>query len=97
MTFESLAPSAEPALCPPTGTKKCEGDIVQAVGNFSAYTNKKAPVAAEVKFFYGLHVPVGTIYMLKPNGKNVVQLSACTKTRRGLRHPCLRRPPEDRR
>ncbi len=89
VTLESLAPSAEPALCPPTGTKKCEGDIVQAVGNFSAYTNKKAPVAAEVKFFYGLHVPVGTIYMLKPNGKTVVQLSACTKTAGAYDTPCL--------
>ena len=51
VTLESLAPSTEPALCPPTGSSKCEGNIIQAVGNFSAYTNKKAPIIAVLKFF----------------------------------------------
>ena len=79
VVLESLAPSAEPALCPPTGTVRCEGNIIQAVGNFSAYTNKKAPIVAVLKFFYGLTVPKGTVYMLKPNGKTVDKLSACKK------------------
>ena len=93
VTLESLAPSAEPALCPPTGTSKCEGNIIQAVGNFSAYTNKKAPIVAVLKFFYGLHVPTGTIYMLKPNGKTVVKLAACKKHHR-VQHPCVAGPEQ---
>ena len=95
VTLESLAPSAEPALCPPTGPTKCEGDIVQAVGNFSAYTNKKAPIVAVVKFFYGLHVPAGSVYMLKPNGKTVDKLSACKKTAGAYDTPCLAVPEKD--
>ena len=88
VTLEPLAPSAEPALCPPTGPLKCEGDIVQAVGNFSAYTSKVHPIVAVIKFFYGLHVPLGTLYMLKSNGK-VDKLAACTKSAKGYNTPCV--------
>ena len=94
VTLESLAPSAEPALCPPTGTTKCEGNIIQAVGNFSAYTNKKAPIVAVLKFFYGLKVPTGTVYMLKPNGKTVDKLAACKKTATGYNTPCVEGPEQ---
>ena len=94
VTLESLAPSAEPALCPPTGTLKCEGNIVQAVGNFSAYTNKKAPIVAVLQFFYGLKVPTGTVYMLKSNGKTVVKLAACKKTTTGYNTPCVAAPEQ---
>ena len=79
--------SKEPALCPPTGSSKCEGNIVQAVGNFSAYTNKQAPIVTVLKFFYGLKVPVGSIYMLKPNGKTVVKLATCKKGDQRVQHP----------
>ena len=89
VTLESLAPSKEPALCPPTGSGKCEGNIVQAVGNFSAYTNKQVPIIAVLKFFYGLHVPAGTVYMLKPNGKTVVKLATCKKGTSGYNTPCV--------
>ncbi len=89
VTLESLAPTKEPALCPPTGSSKCEGNIVQAVGNFSAYTNKQAPIVTVLKFFYGLKVPVGTVYMLKPNGKTVVKLAACKKGTSGYNTPCV--------
>jgi hypothetical protein len=92
VTLESLAPSAEPALCPPTGNLRCEGDIVQAVGNFSAYTNHKDPIVAVVKFFYGLRVPAGTVYFLKPNGKTVDKLSACKETAGAYKTPCLGSP-----
>ncbi len=94
VTLESLAPSAEPALCPPTGSTKCEGNIIQAVGNFSAYTNKAAPIVAVVKFFYGLHVPTGTVYFLKPNGKTVDKLSVCKKTAGAYDTPCLGAPEQ---
>ena len=89
VTLEPLAPSAEPALCPPSGPLKCEGDIVQAVGNFSAYTSKVHPIVAVIKFFYGLRVPSGTLYMLKPNGKTVDKLAACTKSSSGYNTPCV--------
>ncbi|MGA3147678.1 MAG: PKD domain-containing protein [Acidimicrobiales bacterium] len=89
VTLESLAPSAEPALCPPTGNLRCEGDIVQVVGNFSAYTNKADPIVAVVKFFYGTKVPAGTVYFLKPNGKTVDKLSTCKKTAGGYDTPCV--------
>ena len=89
MTLESLAPSAEPALCPPTGASKCEGNIVQAFGNFSAYTSKLHPIVAVVQFFYGLHVPPGSVYFLKPNGKTVDKLSTCKKTSTGFTTPCV--------
>ncbi len=89
VTLESLAPSAEPALCPPTGTSKCEGNIVQAFGNFSAYTSKLHPIVAVVQFFYGIHVPQGSVYFLKPNGKTVKKLSTCTKTSTGFTTPCV--------
>ena len=89
VTLESLAPSKEPALCPPTGSLKCEGNIVQAVGNFSAYTNKQFPIVAVLKFFYGLKVPAGTVYMLKSNGKTVVKLAACHKSSGGYNTPCV--------
>ena len=89
VTLESLAPSAEPALCPPTGNLKCEGNIIQVVGNFSAYTNKADPIVAVVKFFYGTKVPTGTVYFLKPNGKTVDKLSACKKTASGYDTPCV--------
>ena len=92
VTLESLAPSAEPALCPPTGTTKCEGNIIQAVGNFSAYTNKKAPIVAVLQFFYGLKVPAGTVYFLKPNGKTVDKLPACKKSATGFNTPCVDGP-----
>ena len=94
VTLESLAPSTEPALCPPTGTTKCEGNIIQAVGNFSAYTNKKAPIVAVLKFFYGLKVPAGTVYMLKPNGQDVVKLARCTKSATGYNTPCVDGPEQ---
>ncbi len=89
VTLESLAPTAEPALCPPTGSTKCEGNIIQVVGNFSLYTNKLDPVVAVVKFFYGKKVPAGTVYFLKPNGKTVDKLSACKKTASGYDTPCV--------
>ena len=89
VTLESLAPSAEPALCPPTGSTKCEGNIIQVVGNFSAYTNKADPIVAVVKFFYGSKVPAGTVYFLKPNGKTVDKLSTCKKTASGYDTPCV--------
>jgi hypothetical protein len=92
VTLETLAPSAEPALCPPTGSTKCEGNIVQAFGNFSAYTNNKAPIVAAVQFFYGLHVPAGSVYFLKPNGKTVDKLSLCKKTAGAYDTPCLAVP-----
>ncbi len=89
VTLESLAPSAEPALCPPTGSTKCEGNIIQVFGNFSLYTSKLNPIVATVKFFYGTKVPTGTVYFLKPNGKTVDKLSACKKTAAGYDTPCL--------
>jgi len=92
VTLESLAPSAEPALCPPTGTTRCEGNIIQAVGNFSAYVNKKAPIVAVLRFFYGLKVPAGTVYFLKPNGKTVDKLAACKKSTTGYNTPCVEGP-----
>jgi hypothetical protein len=67
--LESLPPSTEPVLCPPTGPTKCDGNIIQAVGNFSAYVNKKAPIVAVLKFFYGLHVPPGTVYISSPTAR----------------------------
>jgi hypothetical protein len=95
VTLESLAPSAEPALCPPTGSTKCEGDIVQVVGNFSIYTSKLSPIVTVLKFFYGAKVPTGTVYFLKPNGKTVDKLSVCKKTASGYDTPCLAVPEQD--
>ena len=95
VTLESLAPSAEPALCPPTGSTKCEGSIIQVVGNFSLYTSKLNPIVTVVKFFYGAKVPAGTVYFLKPNGKTVDKLSVCTKTAAGYDTPCLAAPEQD--
>ena len=89
VTLESLAASKEPALCPPTGSLKCEGNIIQAVGNFAAYTNKQVPIVAVLKFFYGLRVPAGTVYMLKSNGKSVVKLPTCVKSTKGYNTPCV--------
>jgi hypothetical protein len=89
VTLKSLAPSAEPALCPPTGSLKCEGNIIEAFGNFSAYTNKLYPISAVVKFFYGKKIPPGTIYFLKPNGKTVDRLYTCKKTVSGYDTPCV--------
>jgi hypothetical protein len=89
VTLESLAPSKEPALCPPTGSLRCEGNIVQVVGSFSAYTNKRAPIVAVLKFYYGLRVPSGSVYMLKPNGQTVVKLAACIKSTSGYNTPCV--------
>ncbi len=88
-TLTSLAPSAEPALCPATGLTKCEGSIVQVFGNFSAYTNKLNPIAAQVQIKYGVRVPSGSIYFLKPNGKTVDKLTLCKKTATGYSTPCL--------
>ena len=45
-----------------------------------------------VKFFYGLHVPAGTVYFLKPNGKKVDKLLACKKTAGSYDTPCLGSP-----
>ena len=95
VTLESLAPAAEPALCPPTGSTKCEGNIIQVFGNFSLYTSKLNPIVAVLKFFYGSKVPVGTVYFLKPNGKTVDKLSACKKTASGYNTPCLAAPEKD--
>ena len=89
VTLESLAASKEPALCPPTGSLKCEGNIIQAVGNFAAYTNKQVPIVAVLKFFYGLRIPAGQVYMLKSNGKTVVKLPTCVKSTKGYNTPCV--------
>jgi len=89
VTLKALPPSAEPALCPPTGSTRCEGDIIQASGNFSAYTNKLAPITAVLKFFYRLSVPKGAVYKLKSNGKTVVKLPACKKGTTGYNTPCV--------
>ena len=64
------------------------------VGNFSAYTNKKAPIIAVLKFFYGLKVPVGTLWMLKPNGSKVVKLARCVKSTTGYNTPCVEGPEQ---
>ena len=50
-----------------------------------------------LKFFYGLRVPKGTVYMLKPNGKKVDKLAACKKIGERLHHPVRRGPRGDRR
>ena len=89
VTLESLAASKEPALCPPTGSLKCEGNIVQASGNFSAFINKASPITAVLKFFYGKSVPAGKVYMLKQNGKSVLKLATCTKSASGYNTPCV--------
>jgi fibronectin-binding autotransporter adhesin len=89
VTLETLAPSAEPALCPPSGSTKCEGDIVQAVGNFSKYTSAVNPIVVVIRFFYGKKVPAGKVYMLKSNGKKVVKLAACVKAVHGYNTPCI--------
>ena len=94
VTLKSLPASAEPALCPPAGSVECYGHIVQATGNFSAYTNKKAPIVAVLKFFYGLRVPAGTLAMLKPNGRTVVKLPRCTKSITGYNTPCVNGPEQ---
>ena len=94
VTLKSLPASAEPALCPPTGSVECYGRIVQAMGNFSAYTNKKAPIVAVLKFFYGLRVPAGTLAMLKLNGRTVVKLPRCTKSVTGYNTPCINGPEQ---
>jgi hypothetical protein len=89
VTLESLAASKEPALCPLTGSLKCEGNIVQASGNFSAFINKQSPITAVLKFFYGKSVPSGKVYMLKQNGKSVLKLATCTKSASGYNTPCV--------
>ena len=89
VTLESLPSSAEPALCPPTGSTRCQGDIVEAYGNFAAYTSNLTPITAEVQFFYGNTIPSGTVYFLKPNGKTVDKLALCKKTSKGYDTPCL--------
>jgi hypothetical protein len=89
VTLQSLTPASEPALCPPTGATQCEGDIVEAYGNFAAYTSNLTPITAEVQFFYGNTIPSGTVYFLKPNGKTVDKLALCKKTVKGYDTPCL--------
>ena len=89
VTLKSLAPSAEPALCPPSGSLKCEGNIIEVFGNFSAYTSKLHPIVAVVKFFYGKKIPTGTLYFLKPNGKTLDKLSTCKETASGYDTPCV--------
>ena len=100
VTLESLAPSAEPALCPPTGTTQVRGQHHPGRGQLLRLHQQEAPIVAVLKFFYGLHVPAGTVYMLKPNGKTVVKLAACKKSASGYNTPCVagkrgarRRPP----
>ena len=91
--LESLSPTTEPALCPPTGATRCQGFIAQAVGNFSAYTNKLAPIKALVTFQFGvMPIPPGSVYMLKPNGIKVVKLPACKKAPTGYNTPCVEGP-----
>jgi YVTN family beta-propeller protein len=94
VVLRSLAPSSEPALCPPTGKLKCQGNVIQAVGNFSAYTNNQAPIVAVLKFFYGKSVPTGSVYMLAPNGRTVNKLTTCKKTSTGYSTPCLDGPEQ---
>ena len=95
VTLESLAPSAEPALCPPTGNLKCEGNIVQAVGNFSAYTNKQGPHRGRGQVLLRpARSRPGRVYFLKPNGKTVDKLSACKKTAGAYDTPCLGSPEQ---
>src|SRR5208282_620377 len=87
VTLKSLAPSAEPALCPPTGSTKCEGNIIEAYGNFGVYTSNLSPIQAVVQFFYGSSIPKGSVYFLKPNGKTVDKLAVCKKTSAGYDTP----------
>ena len=89
VTLQSLPSSAEPALCPQTGSTRCQGNIVEAFGNFAAYTSKLTPITAVVQFFYGATIPTGSVYFLKPNGKTVDKLSLCKKTANGYDTPCL--------
>jgi hypothetical protein len=89
VVLRSLAPSSEPALCPTTGKLKCEGNVIQAVGNFSAYTNNQAPIVAVLKFFYGKVIPTGSVYLLAPNGRTVDKLTTCKKTSAGYDTPCI--------
>jgi hypothetical protein len=89
VTLESLAPSAEPALCPPSGNLKCEGNIIQVFGNFSVYTSKLSPISTVVKFFYGSSVPSGSLYFLGSSGKKAVKLAACKKSSSGYNTPCV--------
>ncbi len=95
VVLRSLAPSSEPALCPATGKLKCEGNVIQAVGNFSAYTNNQAPIVAVLKFFYGKVVPTGSVYLLAPNGRTVDKLTTCKKTGTGYDTPCIDGPEQD--
>jgi DNA-binding beta-propeller fold protein YncE len=95
VVLRSLAPSSEPALCPATGKLKCQGNVIQAVGNFSAYTNNQAPIVAVLKFFYGKVVPTGSVYMLAPNGRTVDKLTTCKKTSAGYDTPCIDGPEQD--
>jgi hypothetical protein len=89
VTLESLAPSAEPALCPSSGNLKCEGNIIQVFGNFSLYTSKLNHITTVVKFFYGSSVPSGSVYFLGSSGKKAVKLAACKKTSSGYNTPCV--------
>ena len=66
---------------------KCEGNIIQAVGNFSAYTSKVNPIMAVLKFFYGAQGAHRPVYMLRPNGKTGGQARRLQEERRGLQHP----------
>ncbi len=95
VVLRSLAPSSEPALCPATGKLKCEGNVIQAVGNFSAYTNNQAPIVAVLKFFYGKTIPTGSVYLLGTNGRTVDKLTACKKTGTGYNTPCIEGPEQD--
>jgi YVTN family beta-propeller protein len=95
VVLRSLAPSSEPALCPQTGKLKCEGNVIQAVGNFSSYTNNQAPIVAVLKFFYGKTIPTGSVYLLAPNGRTVDKLTTCKKTSTGYSTPCIDGPEQD--
>ena len=44
---------------------------------------------AVIKFFYGLKVPSGTLWMLKSNGKKPVELALCTRSTSGYSTPCV--------
>ena len=75
--LRSLAPSAEPALSPDREPQVRGEHPVQAFGNFSGYTNNDDPIVAVVQIHYGLKIPAGSLYFLKPNGTTVDKLSLC--------------------
>jgi sugar lactone lactonase YvrE len=89
VTLKSFAPSDAPALCPPDGLSTCEGNVVEAFGDFGAYTDNQHPITAVLKVFYGTAIPSGSVYFLKPDGSTVDQLAVCTMGVNGYDTPCL--------